>query len=331
MKTPLITTIITTYKRPKLLKRAVESVLSQTYPSFQVCVYDNASGDETAEVVAELQKKDSRVKYHCHPQNIGMMANYEHALSQVKTPFFSLLSDDDLVLPKFYEIALQGFEKDEKVVFSAGATVLVNEKGDVIDDPVAKWENEGCYNAPKGALEMIGKWLPPPGILFRKQVLEGVSITSSHPLIWDCDFLMQIAARSCFFISKEPCAIFFYHAQSFSVSQSIESWRKGINAMIDRVENDPSFAPIRQDLIDKLSVHLKNHTYSCIRHYILWKKFEDAYRAVGIYNKEYGMDLKTLFLAIVAKTCHYFPWAYYLVILFRKFKSRLKIEKKLTA
>ena len=33
---PLITTIIPTYRRPKLLQRAIKSVLNQTYPHFQV-------------------------------------------------------------------------------------------------------------------------------------------------------------------------------------------------------------------------------------------------------------------------------------------------------
>ena len=45
---PLITTIIPTYQRPQLLRCAIQSVLDQTYANFQVCVYDNASGDETA-------------------------------------------------------------------------------------------------------------------------------------------------------------------------------------------------------------------------------------------------------------------------------------------
>jgi len=54
---PLITTIIPTHCRPTLLRRAIYSVLNQTYPHLQVCVYDNASGDETAFVVAEIAKK----------------------------------------------------------------------------------------------------------------------------------------------------------------------------------------------------------------------------------------------------------------------------------
>ena len=70
MTQPLITTIIPTYRRPKYLKKAIESILSQTYPHFQIWVCDNASGDETAEVVAEFSKKDPRVHYFCHEKNI---------------------------------------------------------------------------------------------------------------------------------------------------------------------------------------------------------------------------------------------------------------------
>lgn len=54
---PMITTIIPTYRRPRLLRRAIRSVLNQTYPHFQVCVYDNASGDETATIVADNIRK----------------------------------------------------------------------------------------------------------------------------------------------------------------------------------------------------------------------------------------------------------------------------------
>src|SRR5689334_15432360 len=94
-----ITTIIPTYRRPQLLRRAIQSVLNQTYPHFQLWVYDNASGDETADVVAEFMQKDPRVKYHCHPHNIGAVANFNYGMAQVTTAYFSFLSDDDVVLP----------------------------------------------------------------------------------------------------------------------------------------------------------------------------------------------------------------------------------------
>ncbi len=57
-----ITTVIPTYRRPKLLKRAILSVLRQSYKDLQVHVYDNASDDTTEQVVADLASADSRVK-----------------------------------------------------------------------------------------------------------------------------------------------------------------------------------------------------------------------------------------------------------------------------
>lgn len=58
--------IIPTYRRPQLLRRAIKSVLNQTYLYIRVCVYDNASNDETADIVANLEKEDPRVSYYCH-------------------------------------------------------------------------------------------------------------------------------------------------------------------------------------------------------------------------------------------------------------------------
>lgn len=98
---PLITTIIPTFRRPHLLGRALRSVLSQTYPHFRVCIYDNASGDETAAVVAEVAKGDSRVQYYCHPENIGANRNFLYGQERVETPYYSFLPDDDVLLPHF--------------------------------------------------------------------------------------------------------------------------------------------------------------------------------------------------------------------------------------
>ena len=84
----LITTIIPTYRRPQLLRRAVMSVLNQTMHNFKVCVYDNASGDETAAVVAEMAESDPRVEYYCHSSNLGAINNFNHGMKHVRTPYF---------------------------------------------------------------------------------------------------------------------------------------------------------------------------------------------------------------------------------------------------
>src|SRR5579864_2555665 len=151
----LITTIIPTYRRPAMVRRAIQSVLRQTYPHFALHVYDNASGDETAEVVAELAAQDSRVNYFCHKENIGPVLNFQFGLERISTPYFSVLSDDDVLLPHFYEVVLRGFDQYPEIGFSAGSAIHMTDQGRVYHVPLDSWEREGLYKSSEGVLHML--------------------------------------------------------------------------------------------------------------------------------------------------------------------------------
>lgn len=321
MNTPLITTIITTYKRPKLLKRAIESVLSQTYPNFQVCVYDNASGDETADVVKELQKKDPRLHYHCHPENLGMMGNYQYAFSKVNTPFFSVLSDDDMVLPTFLETTLKGFEKHPDVYFSAASSLIVSKNREIITSTIAIWKREGYFSPPDGVIEIIGKWFPPTAVLYRQQVLKEIPIEFSNELLWDNDLLTQIASRFPFFISGETGGIFLCHDDSFSGYQSPEHWKESICKMMKRVKEDLYITDeVRLAITQKLQKFLKARLVYFIRYFILQKNLKKARETIRIYQSSYGQCFQTLFFIMLIKACFYFPPVHFLVDLIKKIR-----------
>ena len=110
MSKPEITTIIPTYKRPRLLKRAIASVQAQNYEHLKICIYDNASADETETVITELMKEDPRISYVKRETNIGAVNNMVDASMRVTTPLYSVLNDDDLLLPGFYTAAVEAFE-----------------------------------------------------------------------------------------------------------------------------------------------------------------------------------------------------------------------------
>ena len=114
---PLITTILPTYQRPAMLRRAIRSALAQSWTALQVRVYDNAGDPENAAVVASLD--DPRVEYFRHPRNLGAFANFQFGLGRVSTPFFSFLADDDILLPDFYATAMAALEKEPTAAFAA--------------------------------------------------------------------------------------------------------------------------------------------------------------------------------------------------------------------
>ena len=66
---PLVSVVIPTCNRAGLLKRAVNSVVGQTYARLEIIVVDDASTDNTREIVRGF--KDDRIRYLRHDENRG--------------------------------------------------------------------------------------------------------------------------------------------------------------------------------------------------------------------------------------------------------------------
>ena len=95
----LVTIVIITYKRPlEIIKRAVSSVLSQTYTKFEVILVNDAPEDislskDINEYVIGLQ--DSRVRYIEHKKNMGANAARNTGLRNANGKYICFLDDDD--------------------------------------------------------------------------------------------------------------------------------------------------------------------------------------------------------------------------------------------
>lgn len=157
---PQITSIVCTYRRPRLLARALASLAVQTVPPALIRVCDNSSGDETAAVVQWFKRRGLPIEYHCHPKNIGFEGNFTFAMSQEnKTPFVHLLNDDDYVLERFFETALGGFKRVPQAVFVTARIAHVLPTGEVVGVPLARWRKEE-FGAGKGAAYLIERGHP---------------------------------------------------------------------------------------------------------------------------------------------------------------------------
>lgn len=237
---PLITTVIPTYRRPKLLRRAIQSVLNQTYQHFQVCVYDNASGDETALVVRELARHDPRIRYFCHSTNIGALANFQYGLTQVSTPYFSFLSDDDMLLPDFYTSAIEHLSAHRKALFFGGSTLHVNSDGLLLGVSPLGWE-EGLYEPPNGLLRMWEQsHLVWTGIVFRREVNEQCGLLDAqYGFFAEVAYELRIARRAPFYVVPRPVAIAMDHNSTASANETLSDIWPGIKLMGERDFNDP--------------------------------------------------------------------------------------------
>ncbi len=92
-----------TYQRPNLLKRAIESVLAQTYEDWVLVVADDGSGDDTESVIRAYANQDKRIIPSPSEENQGVNASRNRALDLLlkrdDVQVLTLLDDDDYFLP----------------------------------------------------------------------------------------------------------------------------------------------------------------------------------------------------------------------------------------
>ncbi len=232
-----ITTIIPTYRRPQLLRRAVRSVLAQSYPDFQVCVYDNASGDETREVVEELARHDARVKYHCHDRNIGMLPNFIFGLNRIDTPFFNILSDDDVLLPEFFKTAVVALERNPEAKWFVGQLLIVLDGGEIKHQQVPVWK-DAMLPARDIFLRLAGGFQTWMSMLFRTEVL--ASTGGLDPEVGpatDIDFEMRVAALHPAAVSPMACALLVDHPGTETRANLTLNIVRALDRIVDNVTN----------------------------------------------------------------------------------------------
>jgi glycosyltransferase involved in cell wall biosynthesis len=91
-----------------MLARAIRSVLAQTYRGFELIIVDDASPDNTREVVASFD--DERIIYIRRQENGGASAARNTGIRQARGRYISFLDDDDEYLPEFLENTFLEFE-----------------------------------------------------------------------------------------------------------------------------------------------------------------------------------------------------------------------------
>lgn len=109
-----VSVIIPTCNRANLVKRALHSVLEQTFRDFEVIVVDDASQDNTKEVVASFA--DERVKYIKHDKNRGGSAARNSGIKAAKGKYIAFLDDDDEWMPTKIEKQVRKFTELKKNV-----------------------------------------------------------------------------------------------------------------------------------------------------------------------------------------------------------------------
>jgi succinoglycan biosynthesis protein ExoO len=260
---PLITVIMANYRGARFIEQALESILAQTVVDLEVIVSDDASPDDSVARVAELQRRDPRVRLLVAETNGGPARCRNRALAEARGKWIALVDSDDLIHP----------ERFERLLAAADRLGV-----DIVADDLLHFHDDGTPSSlllPDGQQTPVkvttvdwilagSNGLPPLGYLkplMRASVLGGLRYDETLRIGEDYDFMLRLLLRGATLqVVPEPWYFYRRHNESFSHRSSVAD----LEAMIANHECyltgaaslDPSAARALKRRLAKLNVAL---------------------------------------------------------------------------
>lgn len=128
-RSPLVTVAIPTYRRPDLLRVAIESALAQTYRNIEILVSDSDASDEIAVLVESYS--DPRLRYRRNDRPTNGLENALAMYRDARGELIATLHDDDLWNPNFLTVMVQPLVDDPTVVLTFADHWVIDLEGNV--------------------------------------------------------------------------------------------------------------------------------------------------------------------------------------------------------
>jgi glycosyltransferase involved in cell wall biosynthesis len=128
-KAPIVSVGMPVYNGERHIRRAIESILDQTFTDLELIISDNASTDGTFDICREYAQRDPRVRLEQNKVNRGSVFNDNRVLELSRGKYFKWASSNDLVAPDMIAKCVRVLEDRPDVVVCYCLTSLIDEQG----------------------------------------------------------------------------------------------------------------------------------------------------------------------------------------------------------
>lgn len=223
----LITVIIPTYNRSHIVKRAIKSVFDQTYNNWELIVVDDASTDDTEEIIEEF-KFDSRFKFIKALTNGGNAVARNLGVQAATGAYIAFVDSDDEYHPTYLEKAFTKLSnnKENASFLWAGTKSVAIDKSEVDKIWIPQQEkhsNQFLYQLKVG----IGR-----GFLIKNECFEKLKFDENLRTAVDTDFLIRLRQKYDFVILEE--IVITIHTQPESVRSDFSEKKKSYNIIMQK-------------------------------------------------------------------------------------------------
>jgi glycosyltransferase involved in cell wall biosynthesis len=179
---PLVSVIIPTFNRAGTIKRAIKSVINQTYKNWELIIVDDGSTDDTKDLIKDYLK-NKRIKYYFKKKE-GTSSARNYGIKKAKGSFISLLDSDDEYKPKRLEIQLKAI-KIKKTLFSLSNRIISINNKRILKNYANHFISK--KEVIKGDIGLSASLM-----LFKKVALKNIKFDEKLPAGNDLDFILRV-------------------------------------------------------------------------------------------------------------------------------------------
>lgn len=132
----LVSVIMPAYNAEKYIETAIECILNQTYANWELLIADDASTDNTFEIIKKHASQNVRIKYYQNSTNIGYLKTWNKLIEIAQGNFITFLDADDLCTYDRIEILYNYLRGNPDIKIVGSNIDIVSENG----EPVRKKE-----------------------------------------------------------------------------------------------------------------------------------------------------------------------------------------------
>ena len=267
---PAVSVVIPAYNYARFLASAIDSVLSQNYPEFELIVVDDGSTDDTEQVLARYT--DPRMRY-IRQENAGLSAARNTGIRNARFGYVAFLDADDRWLPGLLSSIMEAFAKlpEDFAMVATGSMRMDAEGRQVATKPSSRISADKEF----GARDFILKNPSPlsSSVVIRREIFEvcgcfDTTLRSSE----DRDMWIRIAAcRRVYFITR-PSVLLRRHPHN--MSKQADRMKHSMRKVIMKAHHSGT--------VSHWDAPFWMRVYSLYYFQISWTHFDEGRRAEAI-------------------------------------------------
>jgi glycosyltransferase involved in cell wall biosynthesis len=214
---PLVSVTITNYNYARLVGRAIESVQRQTFADLEIVVVDNASTDDSVNVVRKYMHDDRRIRLIVNPENIGVARNHKRSSDEARGTFLLHLDADDWIIdPDALQSQVDMLNSDPDISFVFSPVVIAEREDQamVIGRP---FDQDTVVPGETAIRSIVMVGVTNSGLMMRMSAFRNFGgYNLDYKIIFDIKLAVDLCGQGKVGYINRPLYVSFHHSSGHS-------------------------------------------------------------------------------------------------------------------